>query len=444
MEQGFDKELDSLLRRVRGGAASRAEAGGNGGAAAQTHLDADELSAYAEGALPSAARMAAASHLADCDECRGAAVGLVRAAGVEAALEKGTAAEPTVSREVRPAVSLRERLGALFAPRVLGFVAPVLAVSLLGALAFVALRPRQSGPELTRDVQRQNAEPRVGITAPEEPQKVQQPVDANTTPGQSPPASANAEARDAAPSSVATTAGDTATAGPLNRSADEAPPPPAPVAAASEFAVTPQPSQGTGGGAGTGAPPPPKTEPAEEEKSADRSARAGSAAPPQLKEEVTVTGNAQQQNRAANNQTNVFDVQSPDGSRAARRAPRASAPAADEAERDEERADSTAEKERAAKSRRGRTLSELRTERESRGERSAADERSAAGRRFRREGGAWVDVNYKPSMPSTGVRRGTDSYRALVADHPEVERAAGQLSGEFVIVIRGRAYRVRP
>jgi len=69
--------------------------------------------------------------------------------------------------------------------------------------------------------------------------------------------------------------------------------------------------------------------------------------------------------------------------------------------------------------------------------------RSAAGRRFRREGNAWVDVEYKPSMKMTGVRRGTDGYRALVADIPELGRIAEQLGGEVIAVVKGRAYRIR-
>lgn len=65
------------------------------------------------------------------------------------------------------------------------------------------------------------------------------------------------------------------------------------------------------------------------------------------------------------------------------------------------------------------------------------------GHRFRREGGAWVDVNFKSSMPQTGVRRGTEAFRALVADIPEVGRVAEQVNGEVVVVIRGHAYRIR-
>lgn len=69
--------------------------------------------------------------------------------------------------------------------------------------------------------------------------------------------------------------------------------------------------------------------------------------------------------------------------------------------------------------------------------------REAAGHRFRREGSAWVDVKYKSSMPSTGVRRGTEAFRALVADVPVIGRIAEQMPGEFVVVVSGRAYRIR-
>src|SRR5918912_4408003 len=80
MKEGFDKEIDSLLRR-RAGAGVRTS--GDGAARDEAHLDADELSAFAEGALPSAARVAAISHLADCDRCRGIVVGLAPFARAE-------------------------------------------------------------------------------------------------------------------------------------------------------------------------------------------------------------------------------------------------------------------------------------------------------------------------------------------------------------------------
>src|SRR2546423_14006301 len=109
MREGFDKEINSLLRR-RARAAVVARPRGNGADAplSDAHLDADELSAFVEGALPASARVAAASHLADCDECRSTVVRLARAAGVESELEKRTAV-PASAASAKPA---RPRPGA--------------------------------------------------------------------------------------------------------------------------------------------------------------------------------------------------------------------------------------------------------------------------------------------------------------------------------------------
>src|ERR1044072_7759515 len=82
MKEGFDREIDSLLRRrARGTAELRSWHDGAGDGSSSAHLDADELGAFAEGALPPSARLSAASHLADCERCRGVVVGLARGAG---------------------------------------------------------------------------------------------------------------------------------------------------------------------------------------------------------------------------------------------------------------------------------------------------------------------------------------------------------------------------
>jgi len=63
MELDFDKEIDAILRNARHdgpvliGDASR-------------HLDADEISAFAENAMPEKSRSLYAAHMADCDRCR--------------------------------------------------------------------------------------------------------------------------------------------------------------------------------------------------------------------------------------------------------------------------------------------------------------------------------------------------------------------------------------
>jgi len=66
-----------------------------------------------------------------------------------------------------------------------------------------------------------------------------------------------------------------------------------------------------------------------------------------------------------------------------------------------------------------------------------------AGRRFRREGDVWVDTAYDQSQATVNVTRGSEQFRALVADEPEIGRIAAQLGGEIIVVWKSRAYRIR-
>ena len=61
MELEFDKEMDALIRGGRGVAV---------GDSPGVHLDADEIAAFAENALPERSRALHMAHIADCDRCR--------------------------------------------------------------------------------------------------------------------------------------------------------------------------------------------------------------------------------------------------------------------------------------------------------------------------------------------------------------------------------------
>jgi len=61
MELEFDKEMDAILRKARGG---------SGVSVTSTHLDADTIAAFVENALPEKARVLNMEHFADCDRCR--------------------------------------------------------------------------------------------------------------------------------------------------------------------------------------------------------------------------------------------------------------------------------------------------------------------------------------------------------------------------------------
>ena len=64
MEVDFDKEIDALLRKARRDGPVLV------GDVVSPHLDADELSAFAENAMPEKSRALYMRHLADCDRCR--------------------------------------------------------------------------------------------------------------------------------------------------------------------------------------------------------------------------------------------------------------------------------------------------------------------------------------------------------------------------------------
>ncbi len=78
MEIEFDKEIDAILRRARTGRTVSAtenskfqipDAGLNQDSASE-HLDADEISAFAENALPEKTKSRYTAHFAYCDSCR--------------------------------------------------------------------------------------------------------------------------------------------------------------------------------------------------------------------------------------------------------------------------------------------------------------------------------------------------------------------------------------
>jgi anti-sigma factor RsiW len=86
MEPEFDKIIDALLR-------SSPKDGGDLGASA-VHLDADEISAFAENALPPAARSNYITHFADCGRCRNLLANVIAMNAEDAPANAKTAAAP--------------------------------------------------------------------------------------------------------------------------------------------------------------------------------------------------------------------------------------------------------------------------------------------------------------------------------------------------------------
>lgn len=159
MELEFDKEMDAILRKARGGIGA--------GAPASAHIDADAIAAFAEGALPEKARALYTTHFADCGRCRKLLSQSILARG--AALAADGAAAPSVSA-LAPAAPWYSRF----------FRTPNLAVA-MGALVLVF-----SGVLGYVVLQNRNSESAATVSQATEQRPMSAPAEAG------PPASANA------------------------------------------------------------------------------------------------------------------------------------------------------------------------------------------------------------------------------------------------------------
>ena len=69
--------------------------------------------------------------------------------------------------------------------------------------------------------------------------------------------------------------------------------------------------------------------------------------------------------------------------------------------------------------------------------------RTVAGRRFRKQNGIWVDSAYSSGNKLSEIGRGSERYRSLVADEPEIKKIADELDGVVIVVWKDRTYRIR-
>jgi hypothetical protein len=462
-----EKEIDILLSRLarrketgvpdefRTGAGNRSsvDGGGEDGKPLMNgteHLDADELNAYAENTLLPATRARYMAHLADCETCRKIVTDLALAGGVARELEK-IAAIPT--QDISNKKSWWQSLTALFTLPVVRYGVPALALLAIISVAYIATRQRPdsalvaqnkepSPPSAVQDNVEENhsqapsekATPTAttdGTTQSDVPNSV---TSANNNTDQS---SARTREKNESDSARGVGAGKevvppTSTeAGALSSSVPSAGPP-APLSKAGEAPTRPEIASKAG---------PPKDSPA---KSADEVAVAQT--PPQQRDDSfgenrEPAGGA----RAAERQRQQQQQQQ------ARNMDRGRDMTIDGAQQNEyilkdkqARAASPAPNASVARKRAGGPMkSESKVERESAPASESADEkRSVGGRTFRRQGSAWIDTAYNSSRATVNVSRGSEQYRALLADEPTLRTIAEQLGGEVIVVWKGRAYRI--
>lgn len=405
MKQETNKEIDLLLRRLSrrdDGAARDAETDGR-------HLDADELSSYAQNALPATARARYTEHLADCSRCRRLATELSLALGVT------TAAAPV---ETVPAVSgWKKFLASLFSPMVLRYAVPALGVIVVMVVGFVAMRQRPNEASVAQLAGGSPTPPSVdgylsGTPAPYADQRddregrAASPNFQKETIASEQPAKKSRESE--APAEAADSAGAVAA--------------PAPV---------PTPSQVHGFSPGTVQSAP--VQPVAPRK-ADVSVEGDMAKKPPAKQEVQPLARSAERQEAKDKAASDKAQANEPASANMRPAGRVSV------ERVEQNKAQSEAGGVAPAGAGARTTTRRRGADESRDE---AETRSVAGRKFRKEGGIWTDTAYDSSTRTINMARGSEQFRGLVADEPAIGTIAEQLDGEVIVVWKGRAYRIR-
>ena len=388
MKQETNNEIDLLLRRL----SRRQDVPVSD--ADSDHLDADELNAYAENALPAAARARYTEHLADCSKCR------------EVVVQLSGSVPVVVAKETVPSIApsgLQKFLASLFSPMVLRYAVPALGLIVVAAIGFSVLRSRQAPVDMA-----QSARP-ADIPESQANQPQESPASASGFYDSNEP-----QAKSTSP--AATRQSDTEK--PIT-TAQEPPPPSAPSSGDVASAKTDAPAQKAAEPVAANAAPPraepvPAPSPTVDEMQVEvqgrRNDQSATAQAREVAKQKTAEGLQEQEKKTS------------DFSSARKEAPKAGAGA--------------------ATTQSGRSFGLMNKAEK---DRDADDGviRSVAGRRFRKQSGIWVDTTYSSGNKISEIARGSERYRSIVADEPEIKKIADELDGPFIVVWKGRTYRIR-
>ncbi len=394
MKQQENNEIDNLLRAWSGRASESRP-----GVTVSSHLDVDELSSYAEGVLPEATRARYTSHLIDCDDCRKIVGQLAVAAGK-------AIPDASIPKTVEQS-SWGRALAAFFSPAVLRFAVPAMLLVFVGVIFFASRRSgevqhsaRTSNNESTASTSAPNASPAALTnpqgTAQQELSKATGRPETKSSPQANDSASRTKSADSRSQESVDTTASNAAVPADKKPSEEPAKENKPVVARESQTKSTAQPA--------AVAPPPPAPKP---EANASAKDAAGARA-----DQDTLADRAARK-READKQAQGYAT---DGERG----------------RDAERQKSKTLGVAAAATRRGED-----------DEKSSEDNRMVAGHRFNKRDGVWYDSAFKSGTATVTISRGSEQYRALVADEPEIAVIAKQLSGQIFLLWKGRGYHIK-
>ena len=388
MKEETNNEMDLLLRRL-GRRPDISVTDGNGDV---EHLDADELSAYAENVLPTPARARYTEHLAECTRCRELVAQLSSSAGVVPAVEPVNTPVPS---------GLRKFLASLFSPLVLRYAVPALGLILVAAIGLFVLRSKQNQPDSIAQNAEAPASKTYVVPSSPEPSPLSGYVDTQQSKEQS---SAKPE-----PSRSGSPGNETGAAAPV------APPAAAVVNESSKDALAkkedqpPAPADVPTAGA-----PKPTVDAREQQAKAER-------------EEVRVTANEPPAEKSKTETVKVEDR------KAAEVESVRSVPAPTTG------GSFSSGVAGLAQTKRQRDDDAVGTDKDNKN----AETKTVAGRRFRKQDGVWVDTAYSSARNAVNVTRGSEQYRALIADEPGIKIIAEQLDGEIIVVWKGHTYRIR-
>jgi hypothetical protein len=401
MKQANHNEVDLLLRSLaKGRNEFRSQSGaalGDDSGALSNHLDADELNSYAEGVVPAPARARYLEHLADCGACRGIVISLTQTAGVAGRLEVQQQAGGS---------NFWQKLGALFSPTVWRFAVPALVLTAVVGVSLLALRQRQSefvarndaAPTPPFATESRNTSPALNPATAIAPSSSPAGIPPVTKTGSEKEETAVADEKTpVAQGQIA--AADSPVAKPLTMKDSAQPGEGADVATTRGYAPEPK----------AAAPPAPVTT-----ELADKSAALAKERPAKRADQELERDEVTRNRDEVRNQPNDDDGHGPYRSRSNTALPAAN-------ERNVGGRGPSADKKKV----------------------SVVETRSVSGRRFTRADNVWVDTDYDAPRATIKVARGSDQFRALVADEPGLRAIADQLGGVVIVVWKNRAYRIQ-
>jgi len=402
MKATSDTTIDLLLRKHAQGNKHVSEAGeGRANEGLHNHLDPDEMNAFAENALPEAARARFASHLADCDSCRKLATELTMTSSVAARIQP----------ESVPGKSflgfLGQMLAGLFSLPVIRFGVPALAILLLVIVAFVALRRPEGGEFIAQN--------EAGSTKRQERPSI----------AASPESSPNDAV---APAQKQLGEQTSASAAPATQAAREK------IEATDKNLDSP----GYAGAANTTQPgfaPEPKATATERDEKSQNARLAAAPAKPAPSDNFKL-GDRERADVTARKSSEPVIMQKDEQIGKQNRdvgpapPPKLRGMVSESKTKGPQRSREQSEPEGRSSGAAGARSADV-----------SVETRKVSGRTFRRQGNTWIDTAYNSSMTITNLPRGSEQYRSFTEDDSGL-RAIGEQLGNVIVVWKGKAYRI--